>query len=113
MPFCDKATAPEQDGPNRPKGGAVFAGQPSLPSSFFPFYCFLHWCNAGASQAGGLSFGLLARAAVALDRTWAPAPVAEAKRRPSPAQRHAFGAAAARRHRPRLPPQRDAPFGCC
>lgn len=112
MPFCDKATAPEQDGPNRPKGGAVFAGQPSLPSPFFPFCCFLHECDAGALQAGGLSFDLLARAAVARDRTWPPAPVAKAKRRSSPAQRDACGAAAARRHRSRLPPQRGAPFGC-
>lgn len=56
MPFCDKATAPEQDGPNRPKGGAVFAGQPSLPSSFFPFCCFLRGCDAGASQARRFMF---------------------------------------------------------
>ena len=53
MPFRDKATAPEQDGPHRPKGGAVFAGQPSLPASFFPFCCFLHKRDVGASQAGG------------------------------------------------------------
>lgn len=50
MPFCDKATAPEQDGPNRPKGGAVFAGQTSLPASIFSFCCFRPGRDVEASR---------------------------------------------------------------